>query len=410
MKLFTPTLLGIAGILPAIFCFVFFLYREPSSAIKSDLAASVFQTTIDPAALRQSYQESERKIKILIMPGHEPDFGGTEYKTFKEREWTVALGQDIANEFLDNDQYEVLVARGTSDWHPLLKEYFVREEANIEAYREEKRQALSGFLESGELKRNEENVVHNVASPTAALHLFGINKWANENNIDIILHIHFNDNARKKTSVPGTYSGFTIYAPERQYGNASASLAVAQNIHDRLSTLFAVSDLPKESDGVVEDQDLIAIGQGDSVKAAALLIEYGYIYESRFAEPELREKIFKELALQTYLGVEDFFAGEGTKSSPSTTLIDANWNPQNLKETSEDPNVLGLQALLTKKGFYPPAGETKNDCPLSGYYGECTVEAIKDFQSAIGLETTGAVGPKTLQAFESARDTLLLFQ
>ena len=148
---------------------------------------------------------------------------------------------------------------------------------------------------------------HNDAPKDVALRLFGINKWANEHKVDIIIHIHFNDSGPRRAGAPGEYNGFTIYTPERQYSNSQASMDIAKRVFKRLSKMFSVSNLPGEDAGVVEDQELIAIGSSNTVDAASLLVEYGYIYEPQFRVPAVRVMVLRELAFQTYLGLADFF-------------------------------------------------------------------------------------------------------
>jgi len=64
---------------------------------------------------------------------------------------------------------------------------------------------------------------------------------------------------------------------------------------------------------LIEDQQLIALGRYNTSDTASLLIEYGYIYESKLADETGREQFFSAFADKIYLGLEDFF-----KSSPST--------------------------------------------------------------------------------------------
>ena len=60
------------------------------------------------------------------------------------------------------------------------------------------------------------------------------------------------------------------------------------------------------------------------------------------------------------------------------------------------PSILSLQAALLFEELYPPAGESKRDCPLSGSFGPCTALAVKNFQQKYGLPASGTVGELTL--------------
>ena len=83
--------------------------------------------------------------------------------------------------------------------------------------------------------------------------------------------------------------------------------AIAEKIEGRLAQTITKSTLPKENAGLVEDQELVAIGRHNTVDAVSLLIEYGYIYEPWILNPIMRDIQIKELARQTVLGIEDFF-------------------------------------------------------------------------------------------------------
>jgi N-acetylmuramoyl-L-alanine amidase len=166
-------------------------------------------------------------------------------------------------------------------------------------------------------------VFHNSAPRDVALRLYGITKWSSENNIDIIIHIHFNDIPRKNAKKPGDYSGFAIYVPTSKYGNSSTTRAIASKIYQSLSKYNRVSDLPGESTGLVDESELIAIGANNTSDAASMLIEYGYIYEPQFQDPYTRSEAIRHLALQTYLGLQDFFEennGQLTVISPNSSL------------------------------------------------------------------------------------------
>src|SRR6185436_8364106 len=135
------------------------------------------------------------------------------------------------------------------------------------------------LLGNGTVSKVKDGVIHNSAPPNVALRLFGINKWVNENKVDLAIHVHFNDYPRRNRSIAGEYSGFSIYVPEKQYVNSTTTLAIADSVFNRLDKYNPVSDFPKEDDGIVEEQELIAIGANDTLSAPSMLIEYGYIYE-----------------------------------------------------------------------------------------------------------------------------------
>ena len=129
----------------------------------------------------------------------------------------------------------------------------------------------------------------------------------NENNIDIVLHIHFNDYPGRKYDLPGKYSGFSIYIPEAQLPNYRISQGIAESIRKELEKIQSASNFPKEKETVVEDQQLIAVGSNASRDGASVLVEYGYIYEDKIYDKKTREQILVDMAYQTYLGVKNYF-------------------------------------------------------------------------------------------------------
>ena len=71
--------------------------------------------------------------------------------------------------------------------------------------------------------------------------------------------------------------------------------------------------MPKEDTGVIEDQELIALGSNNSLDGVGMLVEYGYIYEPGIVDISIRNKILDDLAFQTYLGVMDFLENQQMK-------------------------------------------------------------------------------------------------
>ncbi len=388
----------------------------------NNTAAAFFAPGITVAQLQQKYEAvpaTNHKVRILIVPGHEPNFGGTEYVVkgdtsasyvLREREMNVALTREIAALLQSNPHYEVIVPRDNENWAPDFADYFKSNWSEIKAFIRTQKAQMSQLVQTGQVRKVESGIVHNRAANDAALRLFGINKWANENDVDLTIHVHFNDVNRKNTNAPGDYSGFTIYAPDSQYSNSSTTKVVADSIFKRLSKYNAVSDLSKESDGVVEDQDLIAIGTANSADSPSMLIEYGYIYEGQFQDTDGRTLMLKDLALDTYLGVQDFF-GEtsGVVKNQDSTFLPHAWKVNFSKQSvvgaaggavknsvSEKEDILALQTALISEGLYPPAGETKHTCPRVPRFGACVSAALAAFQQKYGI--TGekdTVGEKT---------------
>ncbi len=335
-----------------------------------------------------------QKVRVLIVPGHQPRDGGTEFNGVYERDVVVDIANALARLLGQNTHYVVMVARSKTAWNPLLQSYFDTRAGNIVAFQKSQSLQMARHLADGKILPADEKVYHNTAPDLAVFQLYGINKWASDEKYDITLHLHVNDDAKRRLRREGEYGGFSIYVPDRQYSNAKASRAIAESIAVRLNAYHATSTLPKEDVGVVEDQELIAIGSNNSVDGAALLIEYGYIYEPQFQEASVLPTVVADYAYQTYLGLQDFFHDPVYPTYGSISLP-YDFANVTAKKDESGAGVYALQVALRHLGYYPPVGKTFAECPVAGVVGACTQSALKAYQSAHDLEATGLLGPKT---------------
>lgn len=388
------------------------IFRENVAWIskEAETAAVFFVTSITVAQMNDVYHGAAPspatlagKIRVLIVPGHQPETGGTDFGGTYERDVVVDIANALAELLARNPHYEVVISRGKTAWNPVMQSYFDTHAADIGAFEQSQTLQMKSYLADGSILPAADQVYHNPAPPQAILQLYGINKWANDNKYDITLHLHLNDYAGRRKNRVGTYEGFAIYVPEQQYSNAEASKAVGESIAARLNAYHATSTLPKEDQGVVPDQQLIAIGSNNSADGAALLIEYGYIYEPQFQEPSILPVAVADYAYQTYLGLQDFF-NDPVPSTRGSISFPYDWSKVSGKKNERGPGVYALQAALHSLGYYPPAGRSFSDCPVSGVAGDCTRSAVMEYQRAKGLETTGILGPQTRDAL--SRDTV----
>lgn len=405
MRETTYALLFLAGI--SMLSAALILTNSPQFLTTAErLAASVFfKDSVTEASLKKEYEKAGKnaekkrgasKVKILIVPGHDAEFSGTMYKNLTEWELNLALGEALYALLKEEPLFEVTLAQTADGYNSGLRAYFSERRTDIIAFMEKQKGLMERYVQEGKIARVV-NVQHNAAPQEMAVRLYGINHFANENGMDIILHIHFNDYPGRPNSSPGKYSGFAVYVPERQYSNAKGSRSVAEAIHQRIARLYPESDLPKERVGIVEDQELIALGSNNTLDGAGMLIEYGYIYEPAFANEATRAAVLQDLALQTYLGITDFFEKKETvEDTLATALLPYRFERDLSENTNAQRDVLSLQAALALAGVYPPAGKTKNNCGLTGFFGPCTREAVRFFQAQYGITPAeGFVGEKT---------------
>jgi Putative peptidoglycan binding domain/N-acetylmuramoyl-L-alanine amidase len=254
---------------------------------------------------------------------------------------------------------------------------------------------MAKLVRSDDIVDRSFEVAHNRAPDDVAYRLYGITKWANENDYDLVIHLHLNDN-------PGAefQSGYAVYIPDVQFGNAAASRPLGEKIMNEFERYNTSSTLPIETYGLVEDQDLIALGAFNTADFASVLIEYAYIYESKIRYAGARDSVLTDMAWQTYRGVEAYVGGVLPKND--TLALPYLWTATPLKNGDSSPQIYALQVALHKLGFYPPAGELLVGCPVSGYAGSCTTSAVKAFQKSKGLEQTGSLGPRTIAALKKA--------
>lgn len=380
----------------------------PTSFVLARSTPQGFGDTLPPSTLTDTYESASasKPLHILIVPGHEPQFGGAVYQGVYERELTVEISDQLATYLEKNPKYDVMVARTNESWSDDLDEYFNEKMRTIQKFVVAQKKKMARLVHRGEveLRSDEDQVDHATAPTDVALRLYGINKWASEHDIDLVVHVHINDAPDHGEDTPSQYSGFAVYVPDSQFGNGPASKDIGGAIADSLGVLTATSTLPGESTGVVEDQELIALGANNTLSVPSVLVEYSYITEPRFLHPEVRTSVTRDFAYRTYLGIQKYF-GESTTESPISASLPAAFAADTLIASSS-PAIYALQAGLHSLGYYPTYASSTpanvrlrapnlTDCPIDGVMGACTTNAIEAFQIHNGWETTGLLGPKT---------------
>lgn len=356
-----------------------------------------FPVTATAADVRNAYEDGE--LKVLVVPGHEPNYGGAVFMGVYEREIVVDIANELARELRkDRNIDEVIVARTNTAWHRDIARYFDRNMKKIERFVKTHKRDMEEKLEDGDVKRlGEGHQVEHAAAPTdVALRLYGLNKWANENDIDVILNLHVNDSPDHDAATPGANSGYAIYVPDPQFGNGKASRPIAEAIAERLNDYSATSTLRIENKGIAEDQTLIAVGANNTLEVPTMLIEYGYITESKMLAPVLRKTLAADYAYQTSLGFTDFLTNR-KPSGLATKVLPYTWDEMPLVgSTSVD--TYALQVALRNTGHYPPQESSLVPCPINGVMNECTMVAIRAYQADEGLPQTGILDARTRQA------------
>jgi N-acetylmuramoyl-L-alanine amidase len=252
------------------------------------------------------FAHAQTPIKILLVPGHDDESWGAQYGNLKEADMNLKLALSIYDLLKKDPRFQVYITRTWQGYTPEFANYFESEEDKIIKFRDDAKRARASIVEKGEFVQGE-NVPHNPASQHASIFLYGINQWASSHDIDLVLHIHFNDYPRASSLTAGKYKGFAIYVPEEQMVNSTESTSLGTKIYNELGKKYAVSDYPPESAGIVPDQNLIALGANGTLVplVKSILVEYGYIY--RFGNSALRHRAYTNFANLTATGIKNYF-------------------------------------------------------------------------------------------------------
>lgn len=366
---------------------VFFLF--PISVFAVDVVSE-----LEP--VQQKY-ESGNTIRILIVPGHDDQFSGAQFGKTVEADIALSLGKKIVEKLSANPQFFVTITRNDEGYIPELSDYFINNEKEIHAFIKDKKKKTARAIDTGKIII-EDQITHNDAPSDVAYRLYAINKWANENKYDLILHIHFNDYWPRSTGAAGEYGGFTVYMPDKALVNGAVSKPFADAIGSRLRKTWYPSNLPIEKEmanenGVVPDFKLIALGSNMTLSVPSILVEYSYIYESLIS-PELFDFTSSVMAEATAIGIFEYVG----KTIHDIGNVSYEWKSLVSSSPKRKDDVVALQYALHEIGMYPPKNFTREKCPFSGIFGPCTKASVQQFQKSKQLMASGVLTPSTRSA------------
>jgi len=185
--------------------------------------------------------EIKQPIKILLVPGHDNEIWGSQYGKIKEADMNLVLATKIYNLLKKDKRFEVFITRDSSGYTKEFADYFSLHQVDIISFKEDVKKKMENKINNGSFVKKE-NVPHVSATSYMSNILYGINKWVNENNIDAVIHIHFNDYPRKNAWTIGKYKGFAIYTPEEQMINSKESNNLAKDIFSQLHKKYISSN------------------------------------------------------------------------------------------------------------------------------------------------------------------------
>ena len=146
--------------------------------------------------------------------------GARNMATMKEATMTLALATQIYNILKKDKRFEVHITRDGTPPLSYTKEfadYFTNYWSDIIAFEKNAKKLMQNDITNGSFVV-EPNAPHHKVNSDVALRLYGFNKWADDNNIDAMIHIHFNDYPRPNKWTIGQYKGFAIYLPNGSFG------------------------------------------------------------------------------------------------------------------------------------------------------------------------------------------------
>ncbi len=260
-----------------------------------------------PIELHAQVQVTTQPVKILLVPGHDDSEWGAQYGNIKEADMNLVLATNIFNILKQDPRLQVLMTRDENGYVKEFSDYFLNDRKKIISFKDKAKKSMQKKVDKGAFIPKS-GVVHNSVNLDTAVKLYGINKWANENNVDILLSIHFNDHPRGDIWTIGKYTGLAVYFPDSQMKNSTKSLKLAKSIFAELSKKYSSSTYVKESEGLVSDQKLIALGANDTLdkNVSSVLVEYGYIYQKIFRKKSTRFQAYKDMANLTVKGLENY--------------------------------------------------------------------------------------------------------
>lgn len=271
------------------------------------LTQNIFKSALPELSVASSANATIKPFTILIVPGHDTDTGGASFKNVYERNLVVDLADNISTLLDNNPKYKIIVARDKQVWNPIFADYFINNQQAIIDFKNQHQANYKLLTDSGQKKIIHDAATHSTVDQKTAIELYGINKWADENDVNLIVHLHFNSSPRKNMNLPGPYHGFNIFIPEKQRVNNATSRNIAERIYKELEKKFTPETSGNNYSSLFEDQGLIALGASDTLTKPAILIEYAYVYEKMLIINTSQKQAIEQMAEQTVLGIQNYF-------------------------------------------------------------------------------------------------------
>src|SRR3989338_6688405 len=122
--------------------------------VKSQPASVFFIESSKPEIMKQTIAlagANDRKLRILVVPGHDNEFIGTQYKGVKEANMTLPLGKELARLLSEEDKFEVILSRDDNGYMPELAYYFREQKEQILDFVASKKQIMNDLETAGKV-------------------------------------------------------------------------------------------------------------------------------------------------------------------------------------------------------------------------------------------------------------------
>ena len=182
-----------------------------SGVVPNYAAASFLEESVNLNDLQKRYDnfvnnggKAKDRINILIVPGHDESSFGTQFRKIKEVDLNRQLAEHIEDVFLKEKAFDVMLTADTNGYNKKLEKYLDKEEVDIKEFEAFYKKTTAKLENNGHITLDQE-VFHNAASSDVVFTLYGINKFANDEDFDIVIHIHFNDYPGRDLDQRGKY-------------------------------------------------------------------------------------------------------------------------------------------------------------------------------------------------------------
>ena len=240
--------------------------------------------------------------RILLVMGHTQDQKGAVYGELTEYELNYDLITQLEQDLVTRG-CEVIVLHEDGHYSQSFQDYFETHEDKILNFRAQQKEEYAREYPMSVVTNDTD---HNYASKEATIQLYGINMWTTENEVDVVIHVHFNDYPGRVWNQVGTHTGFSLFTSLKTNDNFIESFRLAKLIEQEMLQYANRSTVEKESAGVLESE-LIAVGQANSVIVPAVLFEGGFIYEDKFTNPVQRKKEFTDYTQAIGQAIDRYF-------------------------------------------------------------------------------------------------------